>query len=184
MKYMFSLGLPLAVGGMILADKIIVLFYGTQYAPAGTVFRILIPAVAISFFDSGMGSVLASAHHVRLITIANGVGALVNLFLCIALIPFLHQDGAALAFTLAYLALVSTTFFFLSSRVFRINLVDIILKPLVAVIGMGLVLLLIPGANLFVSLGVGIVVYFGLLFLLRAIDKEDKEILKKMLKKT
>jgi O-antigen/teichoic acid export membrane protein len=183
MKYMFALGLPLAVGGMILADKIILLFYGTQYAPAAVVFRILIPAVAISFFDSGMGSVLASAGHVRLITVANGVGALVNFCLCVAFIPLLNQDGAALAFTLAYLSLVITTFHFLRSRVFKIKLTDIVLKPLAAVTGMGLALLLIPGMNLFISLGVGIVVYFGLLFLLKTFNQEDREILKKILKK-
>ncbi len=184
MKYMFALGLPIAVGGVILADKIILLFYGSQYLPAITVFQILIPAVAISFFDSGMGSVLASARHIRLITVANGIGALANLILCFAFIPFLDQNGAALAFTFAYLALVSTTFYFLSTKVFKVDLVDIALKPLVAVVGMGVALLLIPGMNLFIALGVGIVVYFGLLFLLKGINQEDKEILKKILKKT
>lgn len=184
MKYMFTLGLPLAVGGVILADEIVLLFYGAEYAPAVNVFRILAPAIAISFFDSGMASVLASARRVHLITTANGVGALVNLILCLALIPFLEQNGAALAFTIAYLILVSVTFHFLRTKVFDIHLIDIIPRPLLAAGGMGVALLLIPEVNLLVSLAVGAAVYFGLIYLLRAISQEDMEILRKVLKKT
>jgi O-antigen/teichoic acid export membrane protein len=184
MKYMFILGLPMAVGGVVLADKIVLLFYGPEYSPSIAAFRILIPAVAISFFDSGMGSVLASARRVHLITIANGVGALVNVILCIALIPYFQQDGAALAFTVAYLALVSVTFYYLRTKVFGIDIIDIILRPLVAVGGMGVVLLLFLGQNLFVLIAIGVVVYLGLIYALRAIDHQDIEILKKVLKKT
>ena len=184
MKYMFILGLPMAVGGVILADKIVLLFYGPEYAPSIAAFRVLIPAVAISFFDSGMGSVLASARRVHLITIANGVGALVNVVLCIALIPYFQQEGAALAFTVAYLALVSVTFYYLRTKVFGIDIIDIVLRPLVAVGGMGVVLLLFLGLNLFVLMAIGVVVYLGFIYALRAIDHQDIEILKKVLKKT
>lgn len=183
MKYMFSLGLPIAVGGVILADRIITLFYGTQYSPAITVFQILIPAVAISFFDSGMASVLASAKKVRLITIANVMGALANIVLCFALIPYFHEVGAALAFTLAYLLLVVMTFFFLTRNVFKVNLVDIMFRPSMAAFGMAVVLLLMPWHDLFISLGVGIAIYFGLLFLIKGINQEDRDILVKIWKK-
>ncbi|MDW5562889.1 MAG: flippase [Methanomassiliicoccus sp.] len=184
MKFMFTLGLPIAVGGVILADQIVLLFYGPAYAQSATVFRILIPAVAISFFDSGMGSVLASAKRVHLITVANGVGALFNLAFCFAFIPFFYQDGAALAFTLAYLVLVSLTFYFLRTRVFRINVTEILFKPLLAVGGMGVALLLVSSMNLFVAIAIGVAVYFGLIFLLQAINQEDKEILMKIMKKS
>lgn len=184
MKYMFTLGLPIAVGGVILAEDIVLLFYGHEYSQAVMVFRILIPAVAISFFDSGMASVLASAHRVHLITTANGIGALANIILCLVLIPLFAQDGAALAFTLAYLILVSTTFYFLRTRVFRIHVLEIVTRPLLAAGGMGVILLLLPNVSLFVSLAIGAVVYFGLIYLLRAINQEDMEILRKILKKT
>jgi len=184
MKYMFIIGLPMAVGGVVLADKIVLLFYGPEYTPSIMVFRILIPAVAISFFDSGMGSVLASARRTHLITIANGIGALVNVVLCLALIPYFQQDGAALAFTTAYLVLVAGTFYFLRTKVFEIDIVDILFKPLIAAGGMGAVLMLFVGMNLFVLIALGVVVYFGLIYVLKAIDHDDVNILTKVLKKT
>lgn len=183
MKYMFALGLPIAVGGIILASKIILLFYGPEYSAAVPVFQILIPAVAISFFDSGMGSVLASANRVRLITVANGVGAGANFLLCLILIPFFHEEGAAMAFTIAYLILDITMLYFLTSRVFKVNIAEITVKPAIAAIGMAIVLLLIPQLNIFFSLGIGIVVYFSLLFIIKGINQEDREILQKILNK-
>jgi O-antigen/teichoic acid export membrane protein len=183
MKYMFALGLPLTVGGIILSEKIVLFFYGAEYAAAVPVFCILMPAVAISFFDSGMATVLASARLVRYMTLANVLAAVANVALCIALIPFFHEQGAALAFTLGYLVLVTSTFYFLTRHVFKVNLIDILFRPSLATMGMGVVLLLMPGANLFLALGIGIVTYFCLLFVIKGISQEDREILVKILKK-
>ncbi len=183
MKYMFALGLPLAVGGMIMAGKIVLFFYGSEYSPAVAVFTILAPAIAISFFDSGMGSILASAKLIRLITVANGIGAILNVVLCFVFIPFFQQEGAAMAFTIGYFILTAVTFYFLTKYVFRVDLVDIMVRPGMAAAGMGLVLLLLPGLNLFISLGLGAAIYFALLFVLKGINQEDKEILLKILKK-
>ncbi len=183
MKYMFSLGLPIAVGGVILADKIMLFFYGPEYSPAITVFQILIPAVAISFFDSGMGSVLASAKKIHLMTIANGIGAVLNIVLCFMLIPLFRQDGAAMAFTISYLTLTASTLWLLTKHVFKVDLADIITRPAMAAAGMGLVLLALPGLGLFLALGIGAATYFALLFLLKGINQEDRQILTKILNK-
>ena len=136
------------------------------------------------FSLTSMGSVLASARRTHLITIANGIGALVNVVLCLALIPYFQQDGAALAFTTAYLVLVAGTFYFLRTKVFEIDIVDILFKPLIAAGGMGAVLMLFVGMNLFVLIALGVVVYFGLIYVLKAIDHDDVNILTKVLKKT
>jgi hypothetical protein len=64
-----------------------------------------------------------------------------------------------------------------------LNLADILLKPLVAAVGMGLVLLFVPNLGLILSLIVGTATYFALFFAIGALDKQDKEILFKILKK-
>jgi len=183
MKYMFIFGLPLAVGGIILSDKIVLFFYGPEYAPAAVVLAVLMPAVAISFFDVGMGSVLASAKRVHLLTLANCAGAAVNIALCLVLIPIYHEVGAAVAFTVAYLTLVVITYFFLSKHVFKIDLRDIVTRPVGAGCGMAALLLLLPSLGLFASIGVGALFYFVLLLLIKGVDKQDREILKAVLHK-
>lgn len=183
MKYMFALGLPIAVGGVFLAPDIILLFYPASFLPSAEVFRILIPTVAISFFGVGIGSVLASAGLIRLSTVATGLGAGVNVALCLALIPLWGERGAAVAFTLGFLTISAAACYYMATRVFKVNLTDILLKPTVAVAGMALALYVLPDLGLFPSMGVGMVVYFVLLFALRAIDKEDREILVRILNK-
>ena len=181
MKYMFTLGIPIAVGGIFLAPDIILLFYPETFLPSANLFRALIPTVAISFFGVGIGSVLASAGLIRLSTIATGVGALVNVSLCFTLIPYFREVGAAVAFTLGFFSISMMAFYFLSTRVFRVNLADILLKPLVAVAGMALVLFVLPGLGLFPAMAIGAVTYFFLLFALRTIDEEDRKILVRIL---
>jgi O-antigen/teichoic acid export membrane protein len=183
MKYMFALGLPITVGGIILADKIIQFVYSSTFWDSAAVFRILLPVIAITYFSTGIGSVLASANKIKLNTASATIGALVNALLCFALIPFFGAMGAAAAFTIAYLSISAAGLYFLSRYVFKVNLVDILLKPMVAAAGMGLVLLLVPSLSLIPSLIVGTVVYFALFFGIRALDKQDKEILIKILKK-
>lgn len=183
MKYMFIIGLPLAVGGIILADKIVQFFYGPVYAPAAVVFAVLMPSVAVSFFDVGMGSVLASAKRVHLLTVANCTGAVVNIALCLALIPAYHEVGAAIAFTVAYFTLVAMTYFFLSRNVFKIDVMGIVARPVGAGCGMGILLLLLRGLGLFTSIAVGALFYFVLLLLIKGVDKQDREIFKAVLHK-
>jgi len=183
MKYMFALGLPISVGGVFLAPDIVLLFYPIEFAPSAEVFRILILTVAISFFGVGIGSVLASAKLIRLNTLAAGVGALINVVLCFALIPVFKEIGAAIAFSAAYLSISVAAYYFMSKRVLKVNLADILVKPLVAVTGMAVVLFALPDLGLFPSMGIAAVVYFALLFLIRAIDKEDRDILVRILNK-
>ena len=178
MKYMFILGLPIGVGGTILANEIIAFFLKPEYAPAGPILAVLMPAVALSFFDVGMGSVLASAKRVRLLTIANSVAAVVNLALCLALIPFYREVGAAVAFTISYATMVAITFLFLCRHVFRIDLREIVVKPTEATAAMAIVLLLLPGLGLIISLGLGAAVYFLVLYLVKGLDRQDRDLLR------
>jgi O-antigen/teichoic acid export membrane protein len=182
MKYMFALGLPLTVGGFILSDKIIALFF-PNYPASAAVFRVLIPVIAIAFFGTGMTSVLASAKLMRLNTISTVIGAAVNLLLCIALIPLTGAAGAAFAFTVSTFATNLISLYYLEKRIFKVDLADIVVRPMMAAVGMAAVLLLIPQADFFVSLVVGAGTYFILLFAVKTFGRDDTDIFKKVLNK-
>jgi len=183
MKYMFTLGLPITVGGILLAEKIITLLYAPEFWDSSAVFRLLVPAIAINYFGTGIGSVLASADRIRLNTMASTTGAIVNAVLCLALIPFLGATGGAIAFSLACLGMTGSALYFMSKHVFKVDLADILARPILAAAGMGAVLILLPGLSLIPSLLIGAGAYFVLLYIVGALDKEDKEILVKILKK-
>ena len=181
-KYMFSLGLPLTLGGMVLADQIIGLLF-PNYPRSAEVLRVLLPVLAISYFGTGQGSLLASAKLMPLNTISSAWGAAVNLLACLLLIPFLGPLGAALAFTTSVLVTNVITYRNVARRLFRLDLSEVLLRPAFAGTGMIVVLLLIPGADLLVSLAVGAGSYFILLYLLGAIDQEDTELFMNVMRK-
>ncbi len=182
MKYMYSMGLPLTLGGMILADDIIGLLYADRTGSI-IVLQVLLPVLAISYFGTGQGSLLAAAKLMHLSTISSSVGAALNFAVCIMTIPFLGPVGAALAFTLATLITNAIQYYFVYTRVVKLRIITIIGRPTLAGIGMAAVLLLLPDLNLFLAVGLGFLVYVALLFVFKAIDDEDKDIMKRVFKK-
>ncbi len=182
MKYMYSLGLPMTLGGIVLAEQIIGLLYPDRMGSV-VILQILLPVLAISYFGTGQGSLLAAANLMHLSTISSVAGAAANLIICILTIPIWGAAGAALAFTIATLITNIISHYFMSKRVVHLKVSDIIFRPTLAGLGMTAVLLLLPWDNLFLSILVGMVVYFTLLYLLKAVDHDDIEIFRKALKK-
>jgi O-antigen/teichoic acid export membrane protein len=179
-KYMFALGLPLTLGGMILSNDIIGLLF-PNYPSSAAVLCLLLPVLAISYFGTGHGTVLASAKLMPLNTFSAVVGAVINLLFCLVAIPYFGALGAALAFTVATFVTNGITYYYMSKRLFKLDLADILLRPTLAGVGMVVILLLVSGVGLFISLAVGTISYFILLYLLGAIDQEDNDIIKKVL---
>ncbi len=75
------------------------------------------------------------------------------------------------------------TYYYLTRRLFRLDVAEIIIRPSMAGVGMVAILLLIPWADIFTSLAIGALAYFALLYILGAIDQEDTEIFMKVMKK-
>ncbi|MBI0583031.1 MAG: flippase [Methanomassiliicoccus sp.] len=178
MKYMYTIGLPMTLGGMVLADQIIALLF-PNYPESATVLRVLLPVLAISYFGTGQGSLLAAAKLMHLSTISSAAGAATNLVLCFLAIPVLGPVGAALAFTVATLVTNLISHHYMSKRVVKLKVSEIIVRPTLAGLGMTAVLLLLPWDNLFLSIVIGVAVYFILLIALKAVDQDDIDIFRK-----
>jgi O-antigen/teichoic acid export membrane protein len=182
MKYMYSLGLPMTLGGIVLADEIIDLLF-PEYPESAVVLRILLPVLAISYFGTGQGSLLAAAKLMHLSTVSSAAGAVSNLIICFLAIPIWGPSGAALAFTVATLITNIISHFYMSKRVVHLKVSEIVIRPTLAGLGMTAVLLIFPLDNLFLSIAVGAAAYLALLIVLRVVDQEDIEIFRKAMKK-
>lgn len=88
-----------------------------------------------------------------------------------------------MAFTVATLITNVISHYFMSRRVVHLKVSDIILRPTLAGLGMAFVLIMLPWDNLLLSIITGAAVYLLLLFALKAVDQEDIEIFRKVLKK-
>jgi O-antigen/teichoic acid export membrane protein len=97
-KFLITLGLPVALGGMLLNKEIISLIYGAEFSESKEVLKILIWVTPIVFLTNFTGSCLVAIDKQKLLAYIYGFNTLLNLALNLVLIPYYGYIGAAIAF--------------------------------------------------------------------------------------
>lgn len=191
-KYLIILGLPTAIGCFILGDRFITLFYGTQYAGSIIAFQILAFFIPIRLLNSLTGTLLSSINKQTLRMIGVLAGAVFNILINLILIPLYSYIGASIATVLTEVLLYVLFVFFINRYHSRINTEQYILKPLIASVVMGIILLYLKGfniithsllINLIILVIIGTTVYFICLICLRTFTDQDKYIFKQLIKR-
>jgi O-antigen/teichoic acid export membrane protein len=96
-KFLITLGLPIALGGMLLNKEIISLIYGTEFSESEEVLKILIWLTPIIFLTNFTGSCLIAIDKQKQLAIICGFNSLLNLSLNFILIQPFGYVGAAFA---------------------------------------------------------------------------------------
>lgn len=97
-KYLLIVCLPIAVGGTVLADRIIITLYEEAFVDSIPVLQVLLWALPSLFLLELMGRVASTLHLERAAARANVINALVTVVLNLVLVPTVGILGAALAF--------------------------------------------------------------------------------------
>jgi len=166
LEIMIILALPLVVGGMLLAQKIIYSFYPLDFSPSILAFQILILTAGIiflyrPFYDAMI--VLNQQAKTFWITMA---GAIVNVILNLILIPKYSLYGAAVATVITnFLILLIIIFFTKKFTFIRLHNLKIFFTFLASAIASVLMYLvvkqpLIYNINIFLSVLVAGAIYF------------------------
>lgn len=174
--------LPCAVGFYVLSSPILLVLYSD--ANAGELLQKLAFAVPFVAFVSVSNSVLQSYGKVYYPVVNMLVGGIVKVLMNYTLIPIWGIDAAPIATTACYgtIALLNCFCIAFILKV-KINVIDMIIKPLCAALVMGAVTLtfynmvsnLIPGSRLITlcSITVGAVVYLGVVLVIKGVKRED-----------
>jgi O-antigen/teichoic acid export membrane protein len=94
---LITLGLPIALGGMLLNKEIISLIYGAEFSESKEVLKILIWLTPIIFLTNFTGSCLIAIEKQRHLALISGFNTALNLALNFILIPYYGYVGAAIA---------------------------------------------------------------------------------------
>jgi len=97
LRYLLLLSLPMAVGGTLLAKRIIILLYGQEFAPAIPAMRILVWALPSMFLAEILGRTVAVMHREKKAVKFVVARVLLNIALSVALIPRFGIVGGAVA---------------------------------------------------------------------------------------
>jgi O-antigen/teichoic acid export membrane protein len=96
-KVLITLGLPIALGGMLLNKEIIFFIYGAEFSQSKEVLKILIWLTPIIFLTNFTGSCLIAVEKQKQLAIICGFNTILNLALNFILIPYYGYLGAAIA---------------------------------------------------------------------------------------
>ncbi len=180
-KYMLILSTPIAVGTTMLAQDIILFIYTAEYLPSVAALQILIWTIVFMFINGLSSNLLGSINKQLSVTKITGIGALVNIAINLAIIPVLSFIGASIStvFTeflimILFSYIISRTNYSVGRTIFnelwRIIVPNIVMLLILVYVQLPLILMIILCG----------VVYVAGIFLTKAIDEQDINILKSM----
>lgn len=182
-KYLFILGLPLALGITLLADKFILLFYGQQFSNSIIALQILAWDIFLFFLWFNGSFILITINKQNLWAVAAVSTALFNIILNLFLIPPLSYVGAAIATIIAESLCVIIVFYFIFVETnFSVKYTDLI-KVSFASLFMGIFVYQFMELNLFLLIILAAVLYFFVLYVIRTFLDEDISLFKQILKR-
>jgi len=172
-KYLLILGVPITVGITLLADRIILLFYGQQFYPSIIALQILAGDVLLIFLYSSLGALLIAVDRQNQMAIIAAFTALLNVILNLILIPPLSYVGAGIATITAETVLFGLYVYVISKNFYALPFHKIVIKPIVATLVMGFFIYFCGFINLFLLIILAIFLYFAILYFIKGISRED-----------
>jgi O-antigen/teichoic acid export membrane protein len=179
-KYLLIIALPVAIGVILLADKIILLIFGVLFTNSSSVLRILMISIVFTFMSSVLLNILIAIDKQKLHTLSTGTCAIVNVILNFMLIPILSYNGAAIATVATNVVLFVASFYFVSKHLQVLPIHKILIKPIIGSLLMSAFVYYFIDFNIFLLVPLAGVVYLVALLSLKTFTKEDLDIVKKI----
>jgi O-antigen/teichoic acid export membrane protein len=185
-KYLTLIGIPIGIGGTLLADRIILLTFGNQYRPSIIAFQILVWAAVLIFMSTPFASLLNSVNKQAILAKIVGASVAFNIFLNLLLIPKYSYIGAAFVTLMSEILLITGIFFAIlrtGSKISVQGIINFFLKALVSGMLMGIFIIYFKGINLFLLIVISFAIYAGSLFLIKVFDSGDLVLFNKLILK-
>lgn len=184
-KIMLILGIPIGIGTVIIANKIILLIYGSAFLSSTISLQILIWSTVLMFARSPFERLLESSNRQIVITKVLIIGLVLNVFLNLIVIPRYSYIGASFV-TVVTDIIVFTLIFRAIQRIgvsFSKNAKLSFIKIIIASGVMGIVLEYFSDLNIFISIIVAAILYMILLLILKIFDEDEIKMIKLIFKR-
>lgn len=180
LKFLYVLGMPLAVAMFVLSERIVVLFFGEAYREAEAALRLMAPAVVLLLPTSVYGYVFTALGRQGLYMGCVAAALLVKALVALLLIPTLSFQGAAIATLAAEAALFISGLLVLCRLGGDLASLWLMGRPLLAGVGMGICCWTTQDLGL-AAVGAGVVsglmVYAGLLLIFQTFTQQERTLL-------
>lgn len=169
--------IPLIIGLLILSSPIVILVGGKDFVASAKVLQLLSFAVGLIFLGNLFGHSIIALNKQKIGAWIYFGGMIFNIVTNLIFIPKYSYLGAA-ATTLATELLVTVLMLWLIYKTIHyFPCFKIIFKVLFASLIMGAFIYIFQGWNLFLLIGLGLIIYFTLLYLIKGVKKEELSML-------
>lgn len=184
-KMMMIVAIPLGVGTVIIANKVIIFVYGEQFIGAVIAMQILIWSIVLIFARSPFERYLESSNKQLTVTKIFLIGVIANITLNIIVIPKYSYVGAAIVTVLTdiivmilFIISVKELWFSIFKKV-KLFLIKIVLSSLI----MGVIVYCLLKLNLFLLIGLGCLIYISLILAIKIFDEDEIIMIKSIFRK-
>jgi O-antigen/teichoic acid export membrane protein len=181
-KYQVLLGMPLTVGALLLADKLILFLYGKEFQISVRLFQLLASVTIFRLVNNTLATTLTAVELQGKRAMATGLLAGVNVLLNLFLIPRYSSLGASISTVVAEICFFLALYIFLIRVIPRITTLETLVKPALSCGVMAVALLLLRDLPLLFLIPLGGVVYVFSLSLLRTFSDSERRVLLNMMR--
>lgn len=182
LRFMAAIALPLATGGMLLAEQIIRVLAGDQFIEASPVLAVLVWAPAVLFLYIVVNSLVIS-QLTKFATMITGANVVVNIVGNIILLPRIGILGAAIMTIVSEALQGGFYFYFVKKKITDFAFFKNLWQPFIAASIMGVVVYYLRNEFLVIPIIVGAGVYGLILLILGFFRKEDWDYVMKLLRR-
>lgn len=172
-KLQAVVGIPITVFCIILANRLMQLIYGQNFAASGLVFGMLATITTLRFLDHTLATVLTAIGKQSQRSLAVASAAVFNISVNLVLIPRYGLNGAALTTILTEICFFALLYRFLSHRLSQPLAWHVALKPSLAGGLMALALWLLRGLPLLPVILLSLLVYLVALLSLGTFTRRE-----------
>jgi len=182
-RYMLLISIPILVGTTLLADRIILLIFGSKYVPSTITLQILIWSFLFASIGGVFGYLLNSTDRQTTLTKIVGCGMALNVALNMLFIPNYSYIGASIATDLTRFFVILTEFIILSKIGFNLKsrrfLVGV-LKAIASSLIMAGFIVLFRNINFLLLIVTSVLLYLATLYLMKGFDEKDLSLVRRL----
>lgn len=180
LRFMMALALPIAVGGSIMADQIILLVAGEQFAGASTILSVLVWAPTILYVYIVVNALIIS-QLTKFAIVITGINVIINVIGNLILLPKYGIVAAAGMTIVAEFLQGSFYFYFVRKKITQFHFWRYLPQPILAVVAMGFLVWQIKTMSIFLVVPIAALVYGVLLLILGFIKRDDITFIKNLI---
>lgn len=180
-KYIAMGAFPIAIGGILLAEKLLVALYGSAFLSGARTFQLLLLALSFIYITRPLylGIMAVDKHVLNFYLAIAAISA--TIILNVFLIPSYGIEGAAITLLFVEIMLFVCSYWFFRKYIASIPWIRLLGKPFLAAVLMGGVVFMLREQSIVLTIPVGFVVYLVFLLLIHVFDGEDKKIILQLL---